>query len=89
MTIVRHVQLVTSPCFVVVVTSIVVVVTTSIVVRVVVGVVVVVITLLWGHCTVAVVGFGVVWGPVAVVLVEVLIGIGARGMWCGKAMWKK
>ena len=59
--IVRHVWLVTSPCFVVVMTSIVVVVATSIVVRVIVGVVVVVITLLWGHCTVAVVGVRVVW----------------------------
>ena len=57
--------------------------------RVVVGVVIVVITLMWGCCTVAVkvavVGVMVVCGHVTVVLVEVLIGIGAHGMWpCGK-----
>ena len=33
------------------------------------------------------VGVGVVCSHVAVVLVEVLIGIGARGMW--KSHWKK
>ena len=87
--IVWHVWRVTSPCFVIVMTSIIVVVATSIVVRVVVGVVVIVITLLWGHCAVAVVGVRVVWGHVAVVLVEVLFGIGACATWCGKAMWKK
>ena len=67
----------------------VVVVATSIVVGAIVGEVVVVITLMWGHCTVAVkvavVGVVVVCGHVVVVLVEVLMGIGARGTWpCGK-----
>ena len=69
--------------------EVVVVVATSIVVGAVVGEVVVVITLMWGCCTVAVkvvvVGVVVVCGHIAVVLVEVLMGIGARGTWpCGK-----
>ena len=62
-----------------------VVVATSLVVRAIVGEVVVVITLTWGRCTVAVkvavVGVVVVCGHVAVVLVEVLMGIGARATW--------
>ena len=66
-----------------------VVVATSLVVGAIVGEVVVVITLTWGRCTVAVkvavVGVVVVCGHVAVVLVEVLMGIGARATWpCGK-----
>ena len=76
-----------SEAVIVVATSIVVVVVTSIVV--IVGVVVVVITLMWSRCTVAVVGVRVVCGHVAVVLVDVLVGIGACGTWRGKAMWKK
>ena len=54
---------------------------------IVVGAVIVAITLMWGHCTVAievpVVGVRVACGHVTVVLVEVLVGIGACGMWHG------
>ena len=67
----------------------IVIVATSIIVRAIVGEVVVVIALMWGHCTIAVkvvvVGVMVVCGHIAVFLVEVLMGIGACGMWpCGK-----
>ena len=67
----------------------IVVVATSIIVGAIVREVIVVITLMWGRCTIAVkvvvVGVMVMCVHIAVVLVEVLMGIGACGMWpCGK-----